>query len=248
MDKDQVLDEAQSFYFPGNETGILLIHGFTGSTQSMRGYGEYLANKGYTVLGPRLSGHGTTPEQMEMVSYLAWIKDVESALEKMKEMCEKVYVAGLSMGGTLSLYLAEKHPDLAGVILINPAVKLSSMKEYYEEKKDKPERFIQGLGSDIKKPNVEELAYKLTPVKSMGDLIELMGLVRRNLVKVTAPTLIFSSVVDHVVPPENSIRILNEISSENKELISLENSYHVATLDNDLELINTETDKFIRAH
>src|SRR5699024_9321093 len=82
MESSQIQKEAKAFYFPGNKTGVLVIHGFTGTTQSMYEYGETLANEGYTVLAPRLIGHGTFPEQMEMASYLDWIKDVESGLEK----------------------------------------------------------------------------------------------------------------------------------------------------------------------
>src|SRR5699024_12460384 len=77
---------------------------------------------------------------------------------------------------------------------------------------------------------VTELAYDKTPVKSMGDLIELTDLVKMNLSKITVPTLIFSSITDHVVPPENSHYIYNNINSKRKTMIELKNSYHVATL------------------
>lgn len=248
MDSSQIQKEAEAFYFAGNKTGVLVVHGFTGTTQSVYEYGEVLAKEGYTVLGPRLTGHGTFPEQMEMASYLDWIKDVEAGLEKLEEMCETIYLAGLSMGGTLAMYLSERYPNLAGIILINPAIELPKMAEYYESKKDKAERFIPGIGSDIKKINIKELAYEQTPVKSMGDLIELIYLVKMNLAKIEIPTLIFSSVVDHVVPPENSKYIYDNISSKTKELIELENSYHVATLDNDKALIFSKTIDFLKSN
>lgn|SRR5690625_57753 len=246
MESSQIQKEAKAFYFPGNKTGVLVIHGFTGTTQSMYEYGETLANEGYTVLAPRLTGHGTFPEQMEMASYLDWIKDVESGLEKLKEICEIVFVAGLSMGGTLAMYLSERYPDLAGMILINAAIELPKMTTYYESKKDKAERFVPGIASDIKNPHVTELAYDKTPVKSMGDLIELTDLVKMNLSKITVPTLIFSSITDHVVPPENSHYIYNNINSKRKTMIELKNSYHVATLDNDKEIIFSETIDFLK--
>lgn len=247
MDRSQIEKGAEAFYFPGNKTGILVIHGFTGTTQSVYEFGESLAREGYTVLGPRLSGHGTFPEQMEMASYLDWINDVEAGLEKLMEMCDEIYVAGLSMGGTLALYLSERYPKLAGMILVNAAIELPKMAEYYEVKKDKAERFVPGIGSDIKKENVNELAYDKTPVKSMGDIIELMNLVKMNLEKIEIPTLVFSSVIDHVVPPENSKYIYDQISSKQKEIISLEESYHVATLDNDKEPIISKSIAFLNS-
>ncbi|HLQ83988.1 MAG TPA: alpha/beta fold hydrolase [Pseudogracilibacillus sp.] len=247
MDRNQIQKGAEAFYFPGNKTGVLVIHGFTGTTQSMYDYGESLAEAGYTVLGPRLTGHGTFPEQMEMASYLDWIKDVEAGLEKLMEMCDEIYIAGLSMGGTLALYLGERYPDLAGIILVNAAIELPKMTEYYEAKKDKSERFIPGIGSDIKKEDITELAYDKTPIKSMGDIIELMKLVKMNLTKITMPILIFSSNVDHVVPPENSRSIYNQVSSKQKKFIELKNSYHVATLDNDKDLIYSKTIEFLKS-
>src|SRR5690625_6581126 len=96
---------------------------------------------------------------MEMASYLDWIKDVESGLEKLKEICEIVYVAGLSMGGTLAMYLSERYPDLAGMILINAAIELPKMTKYYESKKDKSESYVSGIASDIKNLHVTALTY-----------------------------------------------------------------------------------------
>src|SRR5699024_12783624 len=118
------------------------------------------------------------------------------------------------------------------MILINAAIELPKIKTYYGSKKNNAERFVPGIASDIKKPQVTELAYDKTPVKSMGDLIELTDLVKMNLSKITVPTLIFSSITDHVVPTEKSHYINNNINSNRKTMIELNNSYHFATYDN----------------
>ncbi|WP_243297825.1 alpha/beta hydrolase [Bacillus litorisediminis] len=243
-----VLPEAEEFFYPGNEIGVLISHGFTGSTQSMRYLGQRIAEQGYTVYGPRLTGHGTDPEDMEQSSFQNWIADVEAGLEKLKETCQTIFVAGLSMGGTLTLYLGENHPELAGIMPINAAIDMPELKQNYESFRNTDKRFLEGIGSDIKKEGVKELAYPLTPIKSMGDLLSLMELVRRDLRKVTVPTLIFVSDIDHVVPPENSKEVYETISSPDKAIVQLKNSYHVATLDNDKELIAEECIKFIKAH
>lgn len=243
-----VIEQAQPFYFPGNKIGVLVIHGFTGSTQSMYYLGEQIAEKGYTVYGPRLTGHGTDPKDMEKTTYKDWIKDVESGLTKLKETCSTIFVTGLSMGGTLTLYLAENYSEIAGMMPINAATELPGMEAYYHSIKDSDTRFVDGIGSDIKKAGIKELAYPQTPVKSMGELLALMETVRENLSEITIPTLIFSSTVDHVVPPNNSEAIYSNISSVEKEKVSLENSYHVATLDNDKALIAERCIDFIKKH
>lgn len=234
-----ILNNAEPFFFQGNDVGVLLIHGFTGSTQSMRSVGERIAQAGYTVLAPRLTGHGTSPEDMALANYQDWMNDVESALATLKQRTDKLFVMGLSMGGALTCYLAEKHPELLGIMPINAAIDMPVLQAIYDEQYGKQE-FIAGIGSDIKKEGVIELAYERTPVKSMGDIIALMAIVRENLPNITAPTLIFSSTIDHVVPPSNSHEIFERISSADKQLIELRESYHVATLDNDLPLIVEE--------
>src|SRR5690625_3793208 len=224
MSEYPILQGAEPFYFDGNDVGVLMIHGFTGTTQSMRYLGETIAESGYTVYGPLLTGHGTDPQDMETRSCSDWMTDVEKAYEKLRSTCSTVFVAGLSMGGTLTLYLAEKYPEIAGIMPINAAIELQGMETYYEDIRHKGEKFVAGIGSDIKKENVTELVYAKTPVRSMGELVKLMKQVRKALASVQAPILIFSSTVDHVVPPENSQDIFDMISSTNKKIIPLENS------------------------
>lgn len=243
-----IMEQAEEFFYKGNDVGVLVIHGFTGSTQSMRYLGKRIAEEGYTVYGPRLTGHGTHQEDMEKASFNDWIADVETGLEKLKESCTTIFVAGLSMGGTLTLYLAEQHPEIAGIMPINAATDLPGMRDYYGEIANGSERFVAGIGSDIKKADVEELAYSLTPVKSMKELLILTDIVRKDLDKITVATLLFSSDVDHVVPPENSKQIYDTISSKSKRTVHLENSYHVATLDHDKELIADHCIDFIKGN
>ncbi|GIO23567.1 carboxylesterase [Oceanobacillus sp. J11TS1] len=225
-----VLKGAEPFQFEGNRVGVLVSHGFTGTTQSMYPIGKAFADAGYTVYGPRLKGHGTAPEDMEKCTYQDWVDSIEEAYSWLEERCDTIFMCGLSMGGTLTLHTAAKH-SLAGIILINAAVEISAMDENQEA------RFIDAIGSDIKKEGAVELAYDKTPVKSIGEIKKLMKETKANLAKITCPALIFVSNEDHVVPPDNSQTILEGISSAQKEIISLKESYHVATLDNDQDLI-----------
>jgi carboxylesterase len=240
-----ILKDAEPFYYEGNNIGILVSHGFTGSTQSMLPLGEAYAKEGYTVCGPRLKGHGTHYEDMENTTYQDWIDSIESGYQWLNERCDTIFVTGLSMGGTLTLYAAENHPEIKGIIPINAAVDIPTMAGAAQQ----PEmpRFLDAIGSDIKKPNVKELAYEKTPAKSIQEIVSLMEMVRGNIEKITCPTLIFVSEEDHVVPPNNSQIIYDQISSDIKELYKMINSYHVATLDHDQQLIIDKTLNFIKS-
>ncbi|TLS35437.1 alpha/beta hydrolase [Pseudalkalibacillus caeni] len=244
MEKHNVLKDAEPFYFEGNQVGVLVLHGFTGSTQSMRFLGEEIASEGYTVCGPRLKGHGTHYEDMERSTYEEWIKSVEEGYNWLLERCDQVFITGLSMGGTLTLYLAENHSEVKGIMPINAAIHLPDLEQM--RGKEEP-RFLDAIGSDIKAPGVSELAYEKTPTKSIQEILKLMEVTKENLSKIEMPALIFRSSEDHVVPPENSTTIHKGISSERKEIVDLKNSYHVATLDNDKELIASRCKEFIKS-
>ena len=112
MSDEPILSGAEPFFFAGNDVGVLVCHGFTGTTQSMRPLGEQIAKAGYTVIGPRLAGHGVSPAAMARTTASDWIASVEEALTSLRKTCSQIYMVGLSMGGTLSLYMAAMHPDV----------------------------------------------------------------------------------------------------------------------------------------
>lgn len=248
MAKDLVVhNEARAEFLKGiNNSGILIIHGFTGSTQSMRQYGYALHEKGYTVSLPRLTGHGTSPEDMSEATYQEWINDVEIAYHQLASEVDNIFVAGLSMGGSLTLYLAENYLIKAIATINAASMNLPAFETIFKDE-NTPE-FIQGIGSDIKKPGIKEWAYSQTPKQSIGEILKLELIVDENLSKINIPTIIFSSNEDHVVPPPHSQNIYDKISSKTKKLIHLENSYHVATLDNDLPKIVEETNQFFHQY
>lgn len=239
----EVMEEGKPFFFDGGDTGCLLIHGFTGTTSSMRLMGEYLAAKGITCLGPRLPGHGTSVEDMGRWSYTDWTSTAETALGELREICGKVYVTGLSMGGLLTLYLAERHSDmLAGAIPISaPAHWLSPglngvlikgvgfLKHLIKQ--------MPGPGNDVRDPDVTEVAYDKLSTSAAHELLKLQRVVDADMSRITCPIKIFAGRNDHVVPPKNSQYIYDNVSSKDKELLWLPECYHVATLDCDKEKI-----------
>lgn len=248
MRDDNILPGAEPFFFAGNDIGVLVCHGFTGSPQSMRPLGEALAAAGYTVIGPRLAGHGISPQAMALSTASDWIASVDKALATLRQTCSQVFMAGLSMGGTLTLYSAAQHADLIrGAISINGTVQSNSAARASLALSASAPATVPGIGSDIKAPGVSELAYREVPVAAFRQLYALVGVTRDLLPRISCPTLVIQSREDHVVDPGNGPRIVRGIGSNRVSLLWLENSYHVATLDNDRDLIGRETVAFIRA-
>lgn len=243
---EQVWPDAEPFSFEGGKTGVLVVHGFTGCTQSMLPLAEGLAAAGYTVTGPRLPGHGTSVKDMSTRKWDEWTGEAEKSLQDLADRCDNVFVTGLSMGGTITCYLGGRYADkLAGIMPINAAVArlnplmpLTPLAKYVL-------KTIPGVGSDIKDPAVEESCYDKVPVPAAAELHALMKLTKRDLARITEPILVFTSRDDHVVPPSNGPYIVDNVSSTDKELVWLENSYHVATLDYDKQLIIDRCVEFI---
>jgi carboxylesterase len=106
----------------GGPHGVLVLHGYTGSPHSMRGLAQAFAGAGFHVELPLLPGHGTTAEDLNSTTFGDWVGAAEAALARLQADSERVVVAGLSMGGALTAWLAGRHPELAGVIAINALV------------------------------------------------------------------------------------------------------------------------------
>ena len=241
---------AEEFRSPGSganaATGILLSHGFTGSPRSMRPFGEHLAAEGFGVAVPRLPGHGTDWREMNTTRWQDWYAVLDNELERLRKEHDHVFVAGLSMGGCLVLRLAEQHDtDISGVIVVNPSVRTDDKRAVLLPVLQRLVPSFPGISNDIKKPGVDEGAYDRMPLKALYSLSQLWQLTREDLAKVTQPVLLFRSTVDHVVEPSSGRTILASISSQDVTETLLEDSYHVATLDNDAPRIFADSSAFI---
>lgn len=238
---------AEPWLNEGNSTGILLIHGFTGSPASMVPWGKAMANEGFTVRVPRLPGHGSRWQDMNLTTWEDWYSEVERNYQILREQCETVFVFGLSMGGSLTLRLAEKHGnEIAGIVLVNPAVHSERADRHLLPFISKVIGSFPGISNDIKKPGQNEVAYTKIPLKAAHSLSQLWKIIKSDISLVTQPLLLFRSEEDHVVEPSNAAWILENVASRDKTEIVLRNSFHVATLDNDAPLIEQTSSEFVR--
>jgi carboxylesterase len=233
---------------PNGRTGVLVLHGFTGSPRSMQELGQRVADAGYTVALPLLTGHGRTLEAMEAARWTEWVADAERAYQWVRERADTVFVCGMSMGGTLALGVAERHPEVAGVITINAFIRHPLEMVMLLIGWSGIPRFVKAIANDTQAAGVDEEAYPRVPLRSTHELALLSRHVRKGLGTVVCPALLFSSTVDHVVPPANQREILQGIGSADKALIELGDCYHVATMDLGKERIFAGTLEFIAAH
>jgi carboxylesterase len=243
-----VLPGAEPIDLPGGPVGVLLSHGFTGTTQSMRPWAEHLATAGLTVSAPRLPGHGTRWQDMNKTRWSDWYGELERAFDDLRSRCDTVFAMGLSMGGTLVLRLAEERAgQVAGVVVVNASLASERKDVKLAPFLSKVIPSFPGVGSDTKN-GAKELAYDKVPLMAFASLQKAWPVVVGDLHKITCPVLAYRSREDHVVEPISGRVLVEGCAGGTIEERVLENSYHVATLDNDAPTIFEEALQFVRTH
>lgn len=240
----KIIPGCEEIELKGNKVGCLLIHGFRSCPFEMQEYGKYLNKLGFTVKLCLLPGHGTDPADLLDVKWQQWVEAVEDAFELLKKKCSNIFIAGLSTGGSIALYLASKH-NINGVIALAPGLflkqrfaKMSHVLKYvwkYKNMKSSPDVSIK----------IESRVYPKVPLSIISELLLLFKSLKKNLNLIKVPTLIIYSLNDHVVKSRSSKTIYNTISSKKKHLIKLEKSFHILTMDVEKDKVFYESGKFI---
>jgi carboxylesterase len=243
----ELIPGAEPFSAAGGPAGVLVLHGFTGNPQSMRGLAEAFAGAGFTVELPLLPGHGTKVDDMLPTRWDDWSGAAEAAYQELAGRCDRVVVAGLSMGGTLTCWLAARHPEIAGVVAVNPAVEppAESFREIFQGSLDAGLETVPGIGSDVADPDSTELAYPEMPVAAALSMFDAIADLAPRLGEIRCPVLLLTSPQDHVVPASNSDFLAERVSGP-VERVSLDRSYHVATLDYDKAEVEARAVDFAR--
>jgi len=247
-DAPDVFAGAEPFSNDGDgERGALVLHGFTGNPSSMRELAEAFAAAGYHVELPRLPGHGTTVDDMLTTRWADWLAEVESAYQRLAERSSGgVVVTGLSMGGTLTLATGLAHPEVKGLICVNPAASplASDVVEMVREMHAGGDATMPALGGDIADPDQTETAYEATPLAPLLSFVDdALTPMSSRYGELMMPLRLFTSHQDHVVAPTDSEHLAATYGGD-VEHTWLERSYHVATQDYDKDLIFTESVAF----
>ncbi len=237
---------AEPYSATGDTRGVLVLHGFTGNPQSMRGLALALADAGFTVELPLLPGHGTDIADMLPTRWEDWSGAAEAAYTELAARSDTVVVVGLSMGGMLAVWLAEHHPEIAALAVVNPLIAAPSadIVALVESMAESGEEVAPGIGSDIAKEGVTESAYPGLPLRAALSLFAATAAVEADIESVMCPVLVFTSRQDHVVDPVSSTVLVTGAKGL-VEQVHLERSYHVATLDWDKDEIEARTVEFL---
>lgn len=216
----------------------------------MRELGEKLFESDCDVKAVLLPGHGTTWQDLEKTTWPMWYAAVEREFLELKKSYAEVFIAGQSMGGCLALYLSTFHA-VDGIITIASGTKIFNrilffipfMKFFkrYQKKHN---------GPDIKNRDAGKLEvhYHEMPLRSIEQLQKLLHALRQRIHKVECPLLHMHGREDHTFAYRNMEMILNGVQSKNKRGISLENTYHLATLDYDKAIVQQETLAFVKSN
>ena len=216
--------EGDSFYWEGGTVGVLLLHGLTATVAEVRPLAQLLHAQGYTVAGPLLPGHGTTPEDLNKVSWRDWIETAESNYHHLATVCDHVFVGGESNGAVIALYVASKYPEIAGVLAYAPAIKLAistaNMLRLYASAP-----FVESIPKEGARHPLWQ-GYAVNALWGIIELIRMSGETQQRLDQIEQPMLVVQGRNDTTIAPDSGNIILEGIASEMKELHWMEESGH----------------------
>ena len=242
-----IINGAEPFLLPGGSKGVLLIHGFTGSPSEMILLGNYLYRQGYTVLGVRLNGHGTTVEEMSHTDWHQWYHSACDGYHLLRGICSEISGIGLSMGGLLAMRIGRDFP----------VKKIVSMSAPIFIANERNLRFLPPVERSIgryqrkNRRNLPELAkrynvsYSQMPLVCVHQLLDVIKETKKMLPEITKPILIVQSENDHTVKVESGQYIYEHVRSEEKDLLKLKLSGHLVTLDIEHDKLFEEIELFL---
>lgn len=242
-----VLEGAEEFELGDGPVGVLLVHGFTGSPQGLRLLGEYLADNGLKVAGIRLPGHGTTWQDLNTRVRDEWIATVEDGFDRLAAQCDEVFIVSLSFGSSLAVDFAARHPDkVSGLVLLASFLMTKDPRRFLAPVIRLLIQSLPGAGNDIADPEMREIVYDRVPTRAVYQMLQFTRRARKALGSVSCPVLIIHGRNDHTAHPDNARMILDNIGSREKELVWLERSYHVITIDLERDTVYAKTLQFIK--
>ena len=247
-------EDIEPFRIRGGSRGCLLIHGFAGTPPEVRELGTHLAAHGYDVMAPLLAGHGLSPEAMRATRWTDWVASAEEALKMLRRDCSEVFVGGQSLGGSLALHLAARHPDLRGVI----TMAAMGSARFFRDPRLRAIWIVKYLVrwhvpngiSDLGDPAGHSVlhSYVRRPTVCLESLVRFLRVLERELPQIQMPALIFHGRRDRTVPTRNAELIYALLQSEDKQLHWMERSGHALTVDLERQDLNQRILRWMDQH
>jgi len=240
------IPNSESLSLSGGKIGVLVLHGFTGSPASIAPWAEGLHAAGFTVRAPRLPGHGTRWEDLNLTSWTDWLDCAEAEFDALRSMCSKVFVAGFSMGGALALRLAEtRGSEIEGLIVLNPSIYDERRFFYLLPALQHIVPSLKSTGSDVSIPNPPRHSYGRIPLRALNSLRKFWKIVESDLHLINTPLMVGYSLNDHVVHPANSETVIDNVYSVDIREVIFEKSFHNVALDIEADALIEESVEFI---
>ena len=244
-----MIDGGEPFFMRGDSSGVLLIHGFTGLPAGMFLLGEVLNRAGYSVLCPRLAGHGTNERDLMRTTKDDWYNSVLDGFAILRGLCDTIFVVGHSMGGLLTLKLATernvaKIVTLAAPIFIDDGLGLKNLPP--KELCGNACTFTPRKKLDDVPPAVNNV-YEKTPLVSVHELLDLIAEVKGLLPHVTTPILIMHGEEDHTAQPRSARFIMDNVGATVKQIITVPESGHLLPFAEERDFVFDATLHFLRS-
>lgn len=254
----KLLPGAAPQFYRGNQTGVLVVHGFMAAPPEVAWAGMHLAEQGYTVYVPRLTGHGIDPRHMERMRWQDWYGHVLDGYHILRQQCDRVFVMGHSMGGLLSILLAAETPEVAGLIIaasplllanrLMPYSRLLAPIRAYTEHPSEPELNAQIEAEQARRgePVLSRVHYSTWSTRSVHELYQLTLLANEHLPRVTQPLLLIYAEQDINIPPRNIEVIRAAVQSTDIEEVILKRGGHIIFQDADRDVAIEAVGSFVR--
>src|SRR3990167_3644773 len=228
-------ENMEGFSLEAGEEVIIIIHGFTSTPSAVKPLAQELQKKGFSVVVPRLPGHGTHPDDLLRVTWEDWKKAIHETTISARHLYGKVHCLGVSMGGNLAITCAAEHPENVEKIIclgtpiflrrktfIRAALPiLSRLKKFHKENlHDHPE------GA---KYYAETGAYSVWPYKGLKELLRGIEETKKALSHIVHPIYTIQSLQDPLIHPKSSAFIMQTIKTpdERKKQLLLNDNQHI---------------------
>src|SRR5579859_7705917 len=254
----KIVPGAEPFFIPGGKIGCLCLHGLSASPQEVAWLGQFLAQRGMTVYGPRLHGHGADPDLMRRVRWQDWYLSALDGYHLLKQNCDHVFALGFSMGALLALRLAATE-DVAGVVAMAPPLRLTAnavwrihLLRYIQpvisrsERGDRIDLRVREIQAQRGEKITGRVAYYVQHSVGVSELVKLQAEVAATLPQIHAPVLLVASERDDTAPPFNLDLIQARLTDSPKiESLRLKDSEHILPNDIEMDQLFAAVAKFI---